>query len=55
MWFKGFFFLLRVIGIVDYIGKLFILVKMGLVKLENEGGVIVVRIGGGFLGRGWRV
>lgn len=54
-WLKGLPSLSRVIGTIDYTGKPFTLAKTGLVKPENEGGVIVVRIGGGFLGRGWRV
>ncbi|AGV14647.1 hypothetical protein, variant [Cryptococcus neoformans var. grubii H99] len=54
-WLKGLPSLSRVIGTIDYSGKPFTLVKTGLVKPENEGGLIIVRIGGGFLGRGWRV
>ncbi|WVN89304.1 uncharacterized protein L203_104526 [Cryptococcus depauperatus CBS 7841] len=54
-WLKTLPSLSRIISTIPYTGKSFTLAKTGLTKSDNEGGIVIIRIGGGFLGKGWRV
>ncbi|ODO07838.1 hypothetical protein I350_03417 [Cryptococcus amylolentus CBS 6273] len=54
-WLKALPTLGNEVGKIEYGGNPFLISRTGLYRRDNEGGTVVVRVGGGFLGRGWKV